>query len=55
MMTTSNRLSSIATRQHKGLLRDAIFAAIVAVTALVSVGSVTTAIHAASSHVVVSR
>lgn len=53
MMTTSNnRLSSIATRQHTGLVRDAIFATFVALAALVSVSSVGTAIHAANSHVV---
>lgn len=51
MMTTSNRLSTIAVRQQKTLVRDAVFAMFVALAAVVSVTTVGTAIHAASSHV----
>ena len=52
MMTTTNRLSTIAVRQHQSRLRDAMFATFIALAAVVSVSSVGTAIHAASSHVV---
>ena len=50
MMTTTTRLSTIAVRQQKSRLRDAMFAAAIALAAVVSASSVGTAIHAASSH-----
>ena len=46
-MTT--RLENIATRQSKTRLRDAFFAACVALAAAVSITTVTTASHVASS------
>ena len=56
MMTTTknptNRLETIATRQQGTRLRDAFFAACVALAAAVSITTVSTASHAAStSHV----
>jgi hypothetical protein len=47
----TNRLHSIATRQRKTRVRDAIFATFVALAAVVSVTTVGTAIAAASPHV----
>lgn len=51
-MTT--RLDTIATRQKKSLVRDALFATFVALAAVISVSSIGTAIHAshASSPIV---
>ena len=43
----SNRLATIATRQKKSFVRDMVFAALVALAAVVSVSSVGTAIAAA--------
>lgn len=45
-----NRLDTIATRQKKNTLRDLLFAAAVALAALVSVASVGQAVTAASTH-----
>jgi hypothetical protein len=45
----STRLQTIATRQSKNRVRDAFFAACVALAASVSVVTVTTASHAASA------
>jgi hypothetical protein len=47
-MTTSNRLATIANRQKSTRVRDAIFAACVALAAFVAVTSVSTAAHAAA-------
>ena len=47
-MTT--RLDTIAARQSQTRVRDVFFAACVALAAMVSVVSVTTASHAASTH-----
>ena len=44
----SNRLTKIATRQRESLLRDAVFAALLTIAAVVSVSSVATAAQAAS-------
>ena len=44
-------LDSIATRQRKSLLRDAIFAAFVAFGAIVSLGTVSAVANAASTHI----
>jgi hypothetical protein len=46
-----SHLDNIAIRQRNTRIRDAIFAAFVALGAIVSVTSVTTAVHAASTHV----
>lgn len=46
-----NHLDSIAARQRKSLVRDAIFAAFVALGAIVSLGTVSTVAHAASTHI----
>ncbi|MGE0867854.1 MAG: hypothetical protein AB7P03_04805 [Kofleriaceae bacterium] len=43
-----NRLDTIATRQRKSFVRDALFATLVALAAIVSVSSVSTAVAAAS-------
>ena len=57
MMTTtisSTRLETIATRQSKNRVRDAFFAACVALAAAISISTVSAASHAAaaeSSHV----
>lgn len=48
-MTT--RLSNIATRQSSSRIRDAFFAACVALAAAVSIVSLNTATHAASAQV----
>jgi len=47
-MTTTNRLDSIATRQRSTLLRDAVFAACVALAAVVSITTVASAADAAT-------
>lgn len=51
MLTTApeNRLSSIATRQRKSVVRDALFAACVVLATAVSIVTVSTASHAAST------
>jgi hypothetical protein len=46
-----NHLDSIATRQRKSLIRDAIFAAFVALGAIVSLGTVSAVANAASTHI----
>jgi len=43
-----SHLENIATRQRSGLLRDAIFATIVAIAAIVSISTVTQAVEASS-------
>jgi hypothetical protein len=45
-----NRLDSIATRQKTSRIRDAIFAVALAVAAVVSVTTVSTACQAATTH-----
>ena len=45
-----NHLDRIATRQRKARIRDAIFAAFVALGAIVSIGVMSTVAHAASTH-----
>lgn len=47
-MTTSNRLDTIATRQKSTRLRDAFFAACVALAAVVAITTVSTACDAAT-------
>lgn len=49
-MPKSTRLATIATAQQKTRLRDALFAACVALAAVVSISTVTTA-AAAATHV----
>ena len=49
-MTT--RLDTIATRQKKSFVRDAVFATLVALAAIVSVTGVSTAVAAAHTHAV---
>jgi hypothetical protein len=46
-----NHLDNIASRQRKSRVRDAIFAAFVALGAVVSISTVSTVAHAASTHV----
>jgi hypothetical protein len=48
----SNRLATIATRQRSTRLRDAMFAAFIALAAAIAVTSVGTAVDAASTHLV---
>jgi len=43
-----NKLQNIAARQRKGLVRDALFATVVALAAIVSVSTVTQAVVASS-------
>jgi hypothetical protein len=51
-----NRLDTIATRQRKSVVRDAVFAVAIAFAAFVSVTTVSTACQAATtSHVHVSQ
>jgi hypothetical protein len=45
-----NHLDNIAIRQRKSRVRDAIFAAFVALGAVVSVGTMSTVAQAASTH-----
>jgi hypothetical protein len=45
-----NHLDNIAIRQRKSRVRDAIFAAFVALGAIVSIGVMSTVAHAASTH-----
>lgn len=49
-MTT--RLQNIATRQSQSRARDLVFAAFVALAAIVGVSSISTAAHAASTQIV---
>ena len=51
----TNRLDTIATRQTKTRIRDAFFAACVALAATVSIVTVQTASHVASSSQVAQR
>ena len=44
-----SHLDSIATRQRKSLVRDALFAALVALAAIVSITTVTQAVVASST------
>ncbi|HEX3482496.1 MAG TPA: hypothetical protein VHT91_46090 [Kofleriaceae bacterium] len=46
-----NHLNSIAVRQRQSRIRDAIFAAFVALAAIVSLGTVSTVANAASTHI----
>jgi len=46
-----NRLATIATRQKKSFVRDALFAAFVALAGIVAVTGVSTAVAASSAHV----
>ena len=48
-MTNTNRLDNIATRQRKTRVRDAFFAACVALAAVISISSLHTAASAAST------
>jgi hypothetical protein len=51
-----NRLDTIATRQKKNVVRDAFFAAAIALASIVSITTVSTACDAATtSHVVAHR
>jgi hypothetical protein len=43
-----SHLENIATRQRKSLVRDTIFAALVALATIVSASTVTQAVHASS-------
>ncbi len=52
---TSNRLETIATRQRKNRLRDALFAACVTLVAALSIATVNAASHAASTSQVAQR
>ena len=47
----SNRLTAISTRQKKSFVRDVVFAAFIALAAVVSVTGVSTAVAAAQTHV----
>jgi hypothetical protein len=47
----SNHLAAVAARQKKSFVRDVVFAALVALAAVVSVSSVGTAVAAANTHV----
>jgi len=51
----NTRLQTIATRQSKNRVRDAFFAACVALAAVVSISTVNTASHVASSAQVAQR
>ncbi len=44
----SNRLANIAHRQSKSRIRDGLFAAVVALAAVISLSTVSTAAHAAA-------
>ncbi|HEX8114876.1 MAG TPA: hypothetical protein VF516_44400 [Kofleriaceae bacterium] len=46
-----NHLDNIAIRQRKSRVRDVVFAAFVALGALVSLGTVSTVANAASTHI----
>ena len=53
--TTENRLDSIATRKRKSVVRDALFTACVVLATAVSLVSVSTASHAASTSQLANR
>ena len=55
MNTTTNRLVNIATRQRRTRVRDAAFAALVLLAGIVSITSVSAAVHAASAAHVAKR
>jgi hypothetical protein len=46
-----SRLETIAIRQKKSFVRDVVFAAFIALAAVVSVASVSTAVQASATHV----
>ena len=48
MMSSTNRLANIATRQRKTVLRDVLFAACVALAVTVSITSLSTACDAST-------
>jgi hypothetical protein len=54
-MTHTTRLETIATRQQKSFVRDVVFAALVALAAVVSVSSIGTAVNAASTTQIAQR
>ncbi len=54
-MPKTNRLDTIANRQRGGRVRDLLFTAAVALAAIVSITSVSTACHAASTSVHVAQ
>ncbi len=45
-----NHLDTITTRQRRGLVRDALFATLVALAAVVSINTVGSAVHGANTH-----
>lgn len=47
----TSRLETIVTRQRKSFVRDVVFAAFVALAAVVSIASVSTAVEASSTRV----
>jgi hypothetical protein len=47
-----NRLDTIATRQRKSLVRDAVFATLVALAAVVSISTIGSAVRGANTHLV---
>lgn len=47
----TTRLETIANRQKKSFVRDVLFATVIALAAVVSVASVSTAVHASSTQV----
>jgi hypothetical protein len=49
MTTTTNHLSSIATRERKSRVRDYLFAALIILAGGIAVSSVKTAAHAAAT------
>jgi len=51
-VTMKNRLETIATRQRKSIVRDALFVVAVAAAAIIGVSSVATAANVAGSSVV---
>ena len=52
---TNNHLTSITSRQQKSLLRDVVFASVIALAALVGGASVSTAVAASSPAQIASR
>ncbi len=46
------RLDTIATRQRKSFVRDAMFATLVAIAAVISLTTVGSAVHGANTHLV---
>lgn len=47
-----NHLDNILIRERSTRVRDALFAVFVALTAMLSISTVSTAVHAASTHVI---